>query len=63
MESKYWPKKLKDAEGNTYWLRADNSYYKDSRLKHAGVANYSGPLGRSSDFESEIGIATLSEQG
>ena len=59
MESKYWPKKLKDAEGNTYYLRADNSYHKEARFPHAGVANYHGNLRRADD----VAVATLSEQG
>ena len=63
MESKYWPKKLKSPEGSIFYLRSDGAYHEDSRLPHAGVQNYNGPLGRSSDFESEIGTAASPKQG
>lgn len=59
LKSLPWPKKLKDAEGNTYYLRADHSYYKEARLPHAGVANYNGNLRRTDD----VSVAILSEQG
>ena len=59
LKSLPWPKKLKDAEKNTFYLRSDGAYHKEARLPHAGIANYHGNLRRADD----IAVATLSEQG